>query len=165
MRGVPGASRPTVTRGVERPGSHSRPTHTPRHPPALRASLVRAGAAAFLPGPPAQPVLDARSPGASMQNQLKFRCRFTLRCNINIRNYTHMTITGHNQVQSLNGAHASGHAAIAMRGGGSGPERSLRACKVYSDPIERLGRQQPVFRAHVRLVVHRGAISEPPMKE
>ena len=52
-----------------------------------------AGSAAFLPGPPAQPVLDARSPGASMQNQLKFRCRFTLRCNINIRNYTHMTIT------------------------------------------------------------------------
>ena len=39
-------------------------------------------------------------------------------------------------MQSLNGAHASGHAAIAMRGGGSGPERSLRARKVYSDPIE-----------------------------
>ena len=123
---------------------------------------IRSSFAAFLPGPPAQPVLDARSPGASMQNQLKFRCRFTLRCNINIRNYTHMTITGHNQVQSLNGAHASGHAAIAMRGGGSGPERSLRACKVYSDPIERLGRQQPVFRALRRLVVHRRAVSEPP---
>ena len=28
-----------------------------------------------------------------MQNQLKFR--FTLRCNINIRNYTHITIKGH----------------------------------------------------------------------
>ena len=72
-----------------------------------------------------------------------------------------MTITGHNQVQSLTGAHASGHAAIAMRGGGSDPERSLCARKVYSDPVERLGRQQPVFRARLRLVVHRGAISEP----
>ena len=56
--------------------------------PALAAAACMASRAAFLPGPPAQPVLDFRSPGASMQNQLKFRCRFTFRCNINIRNYT-----------------------------------------------------------------------------
>ena len=45
---------------------------------------------AFLLGLPAKPVLDARSPVASMQNQLKFRCRFTCRCNMNLRNYIHM---------------------------------------------------------------------------
>ena len=68
--------------------------------------------AAFLPGPPAQPVLDARSPGASMQIQLKFRCRFTLRCNTIIRNYMRMTAIIHNYIH--------GHQCQDMR-------RSLRA--------------------------------------
>ena len=96
--------------------------------------------------------ISARPPGASMQIHFKFRCRFTLRCNINIRNYTHMTIMEHNQVQSLNGTQCHGHAPIAMRGGGSGPDRPLCARRVFRDPIEAPRRQQSLLRARRRLV-------------
>ena len=74
----------------------------------LRVGARGPWATAFLPGPPAKPVLDARSPGASMQNQLKFRCRFTLPVAIRISGITQTrTITGHNQVRTCHTQHSS----------------------------------------------------------
>ena len=76
---------------------------------------------AFLPGLPAKLFQCARSPGASMQIHFKFRCRFTIDCNMIIRNYMRMTTIIHNYIH--------GHQCQGMR-------RSLRAA-TGPDPTDR----------------------------
>ena len=82
---------------------------------------IRPCPAAFLPGPPANALNSARSPGASMQIHFNFRCRFTIRCNTIIRNYMRMTAIIHNYPMAIG--------ALDMR-------RSLHAA-VEADPNDR----------------------------